>query len=184
MKILNKEINFDFFDAKQMEIYEKESQIASEELTKAQNELQQKVEEFEAIKQKIATLQNEYNEKIQKLEKENNDYVVSTKDLKIELANTKQQMQKDKQHNQCQLSAQMMAYETKIQQMEQEVKSNTNKAIEDIYSVMDETFGQMYGLEAGDLNEDTFKQLVMSIKGDLEKLKYFQCADTQFEAEK
>ena len=156
----------------------------SEELTKAQNELQQKVEEFEAIKQKIATLQNEYNEKIQKLEKENNDYVVSTKDLKIELANTKQQMQKDKQHNQCQLSAQMMAYETKIQQMEQEVKSNTNKAIEDIYSVMDETFGQMYGLEAGDLNEDTFKQLVMSIKGDLEKLKYFQCADTQFEAEK
>ena len=156
----------------------------SEELTKAQNELQQKVEEFEGIKQKIANLQNEYNEKIQKLEKENNDYVVSTKDLKIELANTKQQMQKDKQHNMCQLSAQMMAYETKIQQMEQEVKANTNKTIEEIYSVMDETFGQLYGLEAGDLNEDTFKQLVMSIKSDLEKLKYFQCAETQFEAEK
>ena len=34
MKILDKEIDFDFFDAKQMEVYEKESQIASNELTK------------------------------------------------------------------------------------------------------------------------------------------------------
>ena len=33
MKILNKEIDFDFFDAKQMEIYEKESEIASKKLT-------------------------------------------------------------------------------------------------------------------------------------------------------
>lgn len=33
MKILNKEIEFDFFDAKQMEIYEKESEIASKKLT-------------------------------------------------------------------------------------------------------------------------------------------------------
>jgi hypothetical protein len=33
MKILNKEIDFDFFDAKQMEIYEKESEIASQKLS-------------------------------------------------------------------------------------------------------------------------------------------------------
>ena len=33
MKILNKEIDFDFFDAKQMEIYEKESEIASKKIT-------------------------------------------------------------------------------------------------------------------------------------------------------
>lgn len=33
MKILNKEIDFDFFDAKQMEIYEKESEIASKKLS-------------------------------------------------------------------------------------------------------------------------------------------------------
>ena len=33
MKILNKEIDFDFFDAKLMEIYEKESEIASKKLT-------------------------------------------------------------------------------------------------------------------------------------------------------
>ena len=33
MKILSKEIDFDFFDAKQMEIYEKESEIASKKIT-------------------------------------------------------------------------------------------------------------------------------------------------------
>lgn len=33
MKILSKEIDFDFFDAKQMEIYEKESGIASKKIT-------------------------------------------------------------------------------------------------------------------------------------------------------
>ena len=34
MKILDKEIDFDFFDAKQMENYEKEADIAQEELKK------------------------------------------------------------------------------------------------------------------------------------------------------
>jgi len=33
MKILSKEIDFDFFDAKQVEIYEKESEIASKKIT-------------------------------------------------------------------------------------------------------------------------------------------------------
>lgn len=34
MKILDKEVEFDFFDAEQMEIYEKEAELAKQELNK------------------------------------------------------------------------------------------------------------------------------------------------------
>ena len=60
MKILNKEINFDFFDAKQMEIYEKESQIASEELTKVLNNLKN-LKQSEFINKVFDIIENCFN---------------------------------------------------------------------------------------------------------------------------
>ena len=38
----------------------------------------------------------------------------------------------------------------------------------------------MYGLDQSDFNEDTLKQLIVVVKNDLDKLKYFQEEATRF----
>lgn len=60
MKILNKEIDFDFFDAKQMEVYEKESQIASYKITKVIENIQN-LKQSEMINQTFDIIENCFN---------------------------------------------------------------------------------------------------------------------------
>ena len=60
MKILDKEIDFDFFDAKQMEVYENESQIASDEITKIIGNIKN-LKQSELINQTFDIIENCFN---------------------------------------------------------------------------------------------------------------------------
>ena len=153
---------------------------ANDKLVKAQSDYETIANEYNTIKQKSDSIQSELTQKLKVIEKERNEQSNAQKELKVELTNTKQQLQKEKQRSMCQLSAQTMAYETKIQQIQQEIKDKTNKAVEEIYSIVSDNFGQYYGVDSCDFNDDTFKQIVMLIKNDLEKLKLFQTAQTDY----
>lgn len=60
MKILNKEIDFDFFDAKQMEIYEKESEIASKKLSEIISNVKN-LKQSEMINKTFDVIENCFN---------------------------------------------------------------------------------------------------------------------------
>lgn len=60
MKILSKEIDFDFFDAKQMEIYEKESEIASKKLSEIISNVKN-LKQSELINKTFDVIENCFN---------------------------------------------------------------------------------------------------------------------------
>ena len=60
MKILGKEIEFDFFDAKQMEVYEKESEIAQKEIQTIISNLKQ-MKQSELINKTCETIEKCFN---------------------------------------------------------------------------------------------------------------------------
>ena len=91
---------------------------ANDKLAVSQSKYETKVNEYTANKQTCDTMLNELTERLKSIEKERNHQATEQKELKAELTNTKQQLQKEKQRSVCQLSAQTMAYETKIQQIQ------------------------------------------------------------------
>ena len=155
-------------------------EASNAELTKTLNEIEQKKNELEQVKTNMNQSVSELTTKVSTLEHENNELNNGQKQVNIELSSLKQQMAKDKQHYQCQISAQTMAYETKIQQMQQEMRIQSHKALQNVFSIVQENLGPLYGLDPSDFNEETLKQLVLVVKNDLDKLKYFQNETTQF----
>ena len=60
------------------------------------------------------------------------------------------------------------------------MRIQSHKALQNVFSIVQENLGPLYGLDPSDFNEETLKQLIMVIKNDLDKLKYFQNETTQF----
>ena len=96
----------------------------------------------------------------------------------------RQQINKEKQHLQGQLSAQMMAFEAKLQRATKDANDEADKRIHQILEIAQQNLGAVYGLDDIDFNEEIFKQLVDMVKSDLDKLHYFQSETTKFTFEK
>ena len=145
--------------------------------------LKEKAQQARDMSQKLMNQIAECEQKNQQLTTENAQYVAGQKKIQVELASMKQQINKERQHLQGQLSAQMMAYEAKLQKTAKDANDQADKRIQEILDIAQNTLGVAYGLEDVD-NEDTFKQLVSMVKSDLDKLHYFQSETTKFTIEK
>lgn len=145
------------------------------------NTLTEKAKEANELSAKLTEQIHDSEAKASKYADLNGQLSASQKALQLELNTLRQQMAKERQHIQGQLSAQMMAYETKIQQVQLESRAASQKQLKDVIGVIHDNIGVLYGLEEGDLGEDTLKQLVLLVKSDLEKLKYFQKKSTKYQ---
>ena len=145
--------------------------------------LKEKAQQAREMSQKLMTQIAECEQKNQQLSSENAQYIAGQKKIQVELASMKQQINKERQHLQGQLSAQMMAYEAKLQKTTKDANDQADKRVQDILDIAQNTLGVAYGLEDVD-NEEVFKQLVSMVKSDLDKLHYFQSETTKFTIEK
>lgn len=151
--------------------------------TSASNSIRELQERESLAKENARKLQDQVfalEQKLQDCSEENNTLQASQKASQLEIGTLKQQISKDQQKVQGQLSAQMMAYETKIQQLQQDFKVNSQKQLKELCSFIYENIGMLYGIDENDMLEDTVKQLIVLVKSDLEKLKYFQDQDTMY----
>ena len=146
--------------------------------------LKDKAQQARDMSQKLMNQIAEYEQKNQQLTAENAQFNANQKKIQVELASMKQQINKERQHLQGQLSAQMMAYEAKIQKIEKEANEKADKRVNDLLDVAQDTLGAAYELDGSDFDEDIFKQLVAMVKSDLEKLHYFQSETTKFTLDK
>ena len=148
------------------------------------DKLNAKIAESEASIQQLTSENSEAAKKNQEMQQENELLVAGQKKLQLEMNQMKQQVNKEKQHLQGQLSAQMMVYDTKLQQAIKEAREKAQSEYEELLQLAQQTLGSLYDLDDGEFTEETFKQLIELVKNDLDKLKYFQTETTKFTLEK
>ena len=147
-------------------------------------QLKDKAQQAHNMSQKLIAQMAECEKKNQEYQQENTALLANQKKVQVELTQMKQQISKEKQHLQGQLSAQMMIYDTKLQKATKEAKEEAEKAVTDLLHLAQSSLGAVYDLEDGDFTEETFKQLISLVKADLDKLHYFQSETTKFTVEK
>jgi myosin heavy subunit len=132
--------------------------------------LREKAKQGREMTKKLVESLSEAEQKNQKLQTECNEGRVSIKALSAEIGQLKQAHNKDLEHLHGQISAQTMAFDSKMMAANQEAKSHLSRVLDSI----NEAVGSFYNLDDGDFGEEDLKGVLKNLKEDLGKLQLFQ----------
>jgi chromosome segregation ATPase len=133
-------------------------------------DLKEKAKAAREMSKKLVDSMSASEQLNQRLQAEGNELKQGQKALKSELAQTKQQTQKELQHIQAQLSAQTLAFESKIHTATAEAKTHLKGLLE----AVSEAIGSYYNVDEAAFSESDFRELLVQLKDDLAKLQLIQ----------
>lgn len=141
--------------------------------------LKEKATQAREMSKKLVDSMSDVEKRSQVIQEENTSLLNNQRQLQLQLSTMKQQITKDKQAQQAQLSAQIMACESRAQKASATIRSEFESQKRDILALAQVTLGKFYNIEPDEFDEDTYKSVLHHARDDLEKLAYFQSEATK-----
>jgi alanyl-tRNA synthetase len=142
--------------------------------------LKAKAKEAHDISEKLIQSMAEVEQKNQQLQSDNSTLLTAQKASSVEIAALRQQVAKDKQTMQNQISGIAMLNDTRMQRAVKDAKEEASRRCDEMMAFVHDAIGGFYGSDEANRSEESFRQLIALAKDDLEKLKYFQVETTKY----
>ena len=136
--------------------------------------LKEKAKNAREMSKRLVDNMSDVEKRNAQLQKDNNELNQRLKGVQIEMMTMKNHAQKEKQQQQAQLAAQIMACENRAQQQVAEEKSKCSSKVNSLLQTAQSTIGAFYGIDENEFDEEAYEQTVKNAREDLEKLHYFQ----------
>lgn len=137
-------------------------------------QLKEKAKSAREMSKRLVDNMSDVEKRNAALQKDNNDLLQKLKGIQMEIITMKNAQQKEKQQQQAQLAAQLMAAESKAQQTITEEKAKLSAKIAELIQTVQKQIGTFYGIDDSEFDEEAFEQTVKTARDDLNKLQYFQ----------
>ena len=124
--------------------------------------------------QKLLSAVSEKEKLNQKLAEENSQLRLTQKSLEIKILKLQETSQKERQVLLGQLSATKLSCQSHIQEADKLSKKQAETRVQELYNEVSTQLSEFYRLDRDSLDDETFKQLLILVKRDLNRLQIFQ----------
>lgn len=136
--------------------------------------MEEKMGNARELSQKLMSTVSEKEKVNQRLAEENSQLRLAQKALEIKLIKLQETSQKERQVLLGQLSATKMSCQSQIQEADKASKKQAETKIQEIYGQVTAELSDFYRIGHESLDDESFKQVLVLVKRDLERLQIFQ----------
>ncbi|OHS95354.1 hypothetical protein TRFO_38516 [Tritrichomonas foetus] len=157
---------------REIELNEMNDRIEELTRTLSSNSLEnhRKIEQLNALAKKLSISLAESERRGRDLCTDNSRLKIAVQTLQMKIISDQDRMKQERQATEAKAVAQILAVETKMHESHSTEKAKIVGQKQSLIEFVADELGTIYGIDSNDLDDETFKELILRVKIDLRKL--------------